>query len=55
MESDLRLVGLTFILMVGSCFAPGLFAQDEGVVAKWSFEEAAGRVTRDSVSIRRSL
>jgi hypothetical protein len=30
--------------------APGLFAQGEGVVAKWSFDETAGRVTRDSAS-----
>jgi hypothetical protein len=45
--------------MNGLLLAPGLFAQGEalhrplqgeGVVAKWSFDETAGRLTRDSVS-----
>ena len=48
MRSHLRLVGMTFILWL--FLAPGLFAQGEGVVAKWSFDETAGRVTRDSAS-----
>ena len=50
MRSHLRLVGMTFILMNWLFLAPGLFAQGEGVVAKWSFDETAGRVTRDSAS-----
>jgi hypothetical protein len=50
MRSNLRSVGTTLILIYGLFLAPGLFAQGEGVVAKWSFEETAGRVTRDSVS-----
>jgi hypothetical protein len=50
MRSHLGLVGMTFILMSWLFLAPGLFAQGEGVVAKWSFDEKAGRVTRDSVS-----
>jgi len=50
MRSHLRLVGTTFILMNWLFLAPGLFAQGEGVVAKWSFDETAGRVTRDSAS-----
>jgi hypothetical protein len=30
--------------------APCLFTQDEGLVAKWSFDEAPGRITRDGVN-----
>ena len=50
MRLAVRLVGITLILVNGLCLAPGLRAQGEGVVAKWSFDETAGRVTRDSVS-----
>jgi hypothetical protein len=59
MRSALGWVGITLILVDGLRLAPGLLAQSEalhrlvqgeGVVAKWSFEETAGRVTRDSVS-----
>lgn len=45
-----RLVIVTFIFMSLLLFAPCLFTQDEGLVAKWSFDEAPGRITRDGVN-----
>lgn len=50
MRLALRLVIVAFVLM--NCILLGrcVFGQDEGLVAKWSFDETAGHVTRDSVS-----
>ena len=50
MRLQVRLAGMALILMNWLLLAPGVFAQGEGAVAKWSFDETTGRVTRDSAS-----
>ena len=45
-----RFLGIAFALMAWLSLAAGMQAQGGGVVAKWSFDETAGRVTCDSAS-----
>lgn len=50
MRPIFRFFEIAFVLMNWLFLATGLLAQGEGVVAKWSFDETPGRVTRDSAS-----
>jgi len=50
MRSVFRSVIVTFALTTCLFLAVGVSAQDEGLVARWSFDEMAGRITRDGVS-----